>query len=140
MAAMVIVAAAGCGGADRPRTAVAGSVRMGGKPAEMGFVRFVPLAAGPESMQVGTLVAISKGRYEVQTGGGLVPGEYRVEAAAERLTGRTTIVQLDYEEAPVPEREPASDAAYAGPDSPLRFTADGRRSATFNIDLPPGAR
>lgn len=126
--------AGGCGRPGRPRVGVAGAVRVGGQPAERGFVRFVPLDASETAAQVVHMVAIVDGRYAVQTGGGLVPGDYRVEAAAERLTGR--LVPALHEGAPLPERQPVSDPTHAGPKSPLRFTAVAGRPATFDIDLP----
>ncbi len=111
--------------------------RPGDQSAERGFVRFVPLDAGETAAQAVHMVAIVDGRYAVQTGGGLVPGDYRVEAAAERLTGR--LVPALHEGAPLPERQPESDPAFAGPKSPLEFTAVAGRSATFDIDLPAAA-
>lgn len=137
IAAALAMAAGGCRRSAQPRTSVTGEVREPACDADRGEVRFVPLAA--DAAQGPTTVAIAAGRFQVRTGGGLMPGEYRVEATAKRGTGRRHVVPTVADEVEVEILEPTSDPAYAGAASPLRFRAAASGAATFDIDVPAAA-
>ena len=65
------------------RCAVAGVVTYAGKPLENGYLVFRPLDLGQTAG-----AKIERGRYQVPTKEGLLPGKYHVEIKAMRLTGQ----------------------------------------------------
>ena len=78
------VGIAGCSDAAPKRTAVSGTVRVGGKPLERGQVRFIPVeASGPDAGG-----AITDGKYTLTDTNGPVAGSCRVEIIGWRKTGK----------------------------------------------------
>ncbi len=73
----------GCGGDGR--LGAWGTVTVDEKPLENGVISFQPVA-GNQGHSAGT--SIQAGRYEIEAGKGLLPGEYQVRIQAFRKTGR----------------------------------------------------
>jgi len=111
-------------------------VTVGGRAADAGVVRFVPL--GDESGAArGTVTAvIAGGQYQIQADGGLQKGQYRVEVEVQEKTGKKIMADIGPETAEIDEVVLVSSRQHAGPDSPLNYTPESRASGRFDIDVP----
>jgi len=76
----------GCGSSGRD--GIAGTVTLDGKPLEKGYVTFRP-QSGTASPSAGANV--TDGRFSVAAEGGLLPGKFRVEITASRLTNKRAV-------------------------------------------------
>jgi hypothetical protein len=77
-AALLSFALAGCGVAasdSLPREGISGEVTLDGQPLDQGAIQFIP-ASRKEGVAGGAV--IQGGKYSIERGKGLVPGEYRV--------------------------------------------------------------
>ena len=128
---------AGCGPTNPERVPVYGQVTVDGQAAEDGVVRFEPIGEERGMNRASAMVPIVNGKYQVETGGGLQQGRYRVRIRVERKTGKKTkrrtfsgdILEVD-------ETVLVSSPRHAGKESPLEYTAQSASDRQFDIDVP----
>ncbi len=124
---------AGCSGEQNSKV-VFGTVRCGGEPVAIGYVRFVPLEAtrGPASTGV-----VTDGQYRIESRGGVPIGKHRVEVLARKKTGKrvydTTLVM---EGAEVDETVLLGPAQYEGEQSPLVLEVTADSDGHLDIEIP----
>jgi hypothetical protein len=100
-------------------------------------VRFVPIERDATKAHEAALIApISEGRYSLDLVGGLLPGNYRVEADARRKTGKQIMKSMGTEMAMQDETVPVAPDEYAGANSPLKVSVDDDFAGQFDIELP----
>ena len=129
----------GCGPTKPLRVPVYGQVSVNGRTAEDGVVRFVPVGdkdkEGPK--RPSEMATIVGGKYQVESGGGLRQGRYRVEVEVDRKTGKQVMKRASRGDVlKVDETVLVSPPRYAGKDSPLEYTADASANRRFDIDVP----
>lgn len=110
--ALVVICAAGCGGA--PRSIVRGRVSLEGKPLAHGTIAFLPVdGKGPTAGAI-----VKDGRYEVR---GVMPGRklVRVEGFAAEAAFPVTTADLADQAATRPRRrsEPVAEAELVAADA-----------------------
>lgn len=134
---LLLISACGCGGAGgshAEHTPAAGTVTVGDQPATAGEVRFVTLNPRDGLPERTFRCPVQEdGSWQFDSGGGLPPGEYRVEVEATRRTGRQVEQFIGTESTLVDETERISPEEYAGSSSPLRYTSPGDH---LEISLP----
>lgn len=125
----------GCGPPKKERFPVYGQVTVKGQAADEGVVRFVPVGDkdGPRASQMALIV---DGKYQMDTGGGLQRGRYRVEVEVRHKTGKKIIKRMGSETAEVDETVLVSSLQHAGKGSPLEYTAEDASNRRFDIDVP----
>jgi hypothetical protein len=135
-----IVAAGGRGSSNRG--AVRGTVTFDGTPLKEGQISFVPLdpKLGPTEGAV-----IVDGEYQIDAPRGPVAGEYQIQIAAFRKTGKKTWDGMGDEQAPANQKNYVEEvAAYI----PARYNAVSELRATIkagevnrcDFDLKPGGK
>lgn len=128
---------AGCGPTKPVRVPVYGQVTVNGQAAEEGVVRFVPVGEEDGPKRASAAVAIVNTKYQVETGGGLQEGRYRVEVEVQRKTGKKTMKRVfGSEMAEVDETVLVSSPRHAGKNSPLEYTAQSAANQRFDIEVP----
>lgn len=133
---MLASVAVGCGRDGRERFPVRGTVTFEGKAVEIGEIRFVPIGEDDGLPRHSPEIAIQAGEYQMQTGGGLMPGRYRVEVEVLEETGKKTMVNMGTEMIEQPEYALISSPQYAGADSPLTYAAERGAAQRFDIEVP----
>ncbi len=122
-AALITVAALGCGGDGLGRASVSGTVTVDGVPLAEGGLALIP-ATGTTGPSAGA--TIQDGEYFIPFDKGPVPGRYRVEIKAMRKTGR----QIVDEHQPPPNNLLDEVEQYI----PATYNAE----STLSIEVAPG--
>jgi hypothetical protein len=89
----------GCG--TQGREGVEGTVTLDGKPLEVGYITFRP-QAGTASPSAGADIA--HGKFSVASERGLLPGKFRVEITASRMTNQKIQDRLTGKMVPLEEQ------------------------------------
>ncbi len=133
IAAPVLVFAAcltflvGCRQSDN--RVISGTVTYDGQPVKLGQVCFVPIEGTKGPLNAAMII---DGQYRIEARGGVQPGTYRVEVAAQMKTGRQRLVRGEMEDITVQ----MGPIEYARKDSPLRFEVGADTSNQYNINIP----
>lgn len=114
---------AGCGPAGPPRSAVEGTVTIGGQPLAAGRIIFTPAAPNKGPAATARIVA---GKYQTARGEGPVVGKNRVEVEADLNLG----FALDDEE--------AFARRGAGPLPPSPIPPEFNSTAQLSVEIKPG--
>lgn len=122
------VALAGCGGGDRNRAVVTGTITYQGEPLPTGRIQFVP-AKGTKAPQSGA--EITDGRYTVDARGGLAVGTYQVRITAQRV---------DPKYADLGDSLPKDFQDIGGPPMQQYIPEQYNVRTELEITIPPGAR
>jgi hypothetical protein len=97
----------------------------------------VPIGEESGPARGSAMATIRDGQYQVETGGGLQQGRYRVEVEVKEKTGKKTMVDTGFEMIEADEKVLISSEQYASEDSPLTYTAETGSNSRFDIDVPP---
>ena len=122
-AALILLPCLGCGG--RPPVSAGGAVSLFDVPVDDGTICFVPLVGGREG---GAFATVTKGRYDIPSAAGLVPGRYRIEIRQLRNVGKKKLDPMALPGSAANEITPMEEAV------PKRFNVD----STLEIELRPG--
>ncbi|QDU89155.1 hypothetical protein Pla175_25420 [Pirellulimonas nuda] len=121
--AVVLLAAAGCGGPTY--CAFEGKVSVNGQPVPTGLIVFSP--AAPSATQREAVAEIADGRYALPLAKKVAPGDYKVAITGERKTGKKF------------ETDPGSGVFADEREQfvPEKYNARSELTATLAPDMPP---
>lgn len=129
---LMCLALVGCKG-ETVKKPISGTVTCGGEAVAMGQVVFVPL---DNTSQPLVAAGIADGRYELNAGGGVPLGKYRVRVEAKKKTGRKVRGNNGFEITMVDEVVGVGPGAYFGDRSPLTVNIAADFNGKFDIAIP----
>ncbi|MDD3469576.1 MAG: hypothetical protein PHE53_06290 [Thermoguttaceae bacterium] len=92
---ILLLSLPGCGEDSQGRKDVTGSITLDGTPVTDGTIQFEPCGKQAERTRSGA--PIVDGKYSIDLGKGLAPGEYLVRISSKKDTGKTTTTGMGQE-------------------------------------------